>query len=215
MTELSNQISPKIFETAYLKDTQVPMDNVNLVFYPFNIGSLKIKSGKIIACDPIVMKDGIAFTQTFPIGEFPVQLSIAKIENDERVAFIRILFSNQQVSKWEVALLPEQEPIPLKGEEYYGYNVDGGTGLFIDEQTNKYFNENYNSNWENVFVQQMNKNYRNTWSYLFYEFEEQNFVSFSTGYGDGTYATFIGFDEKGNVCQLLTDFGFVNWRTKF
>jgi|GEM_PF-1178656 len=32
-----------------------------------------------------------------------------------------------------------------------------------------------------------------------------------TTYGDGCYATYIGFDKEGHPCQLLTDFGLVAW----
>ncbi len=31
-------------------------------------------------------------------------------------------------------------------------------------------------------------------------------ATFTTGYGDGCYATYIGFDKEGHACQLLTDF---------
>jgi hypothetical protein len=44
-----------------------------------------------------------------------------------------------------------------------------------------------------------------------YSFEGYNLATFSTGYGNGCYATFIGFDKKGNICQLLTDFGLIQW----
>ncbi|MFC3355486.1 DUF4241 domain-containing protein [Sphingobacterium zeae] len=33
-----------------------------------------------------------------------------------------------------------------------------------------------------------------------------------TGFGDGFYATYIGRDSAGKICQLLTDFDIVLWR---
>jgi hypothetical protein len=46
------------------------------------LANIKISSGKLIACDPIAMHDAIAYTQSFPRGQFPVQLAIAKINGD-------------------------------------------------------------------------------------------------------------------------------------
>ena len=60
----------------------------------------------------------------------------------------------------------------------------------------------------------MDNHYRHTWQYILYNFDGHSLASFSTGYGDGTYGTYVGYDEKGNVCRLLTDFGIVDWVTK-
>ena len=65
---------PEIFETAFFKGTHVKVDTVNLEFYSVGIGKINIESGKLIACDPIVMRDIKPFAQTFPIGQFPVQI---------------------------------------------------------------------------------------------------------------------------------------------
>jgi Protein of unknown function (DUF4241) len=29
---------------------------------------------------------------------------------------------------------------------------------------------------------------------------------FPSGYGDGTYPSYIGYDEYGKICRLVTDF---------
>lgn len=86
----------------------------------------------------------------FPIGEFPVQVAIAKQNGDERVAFSRILFSAAPVAKWEMARNAEQAPLPV-------------------------------------------------------------FDTLATGWGDGRYASYIGWDSSGRPCQLLTDFEMFDW----
>ncbi len=209
--EYNVHTTPEIYETAFFKNTVVKKDSINFKFYSVDIGNIQVESGKLIACDPIVMKDGIAFTQKFPIGQFPVQLAIAKRDSDERVAFSRILFSNDTVTMWEFALQPGQKQKPITGDDIYCYGVSAGTGLFIDEQANKIFQQKDFSVWEHVFVKDIEKNYRNTWSYVVHEFDGHNLTAFSTGYGDGCYATYIGFNSKGEVCRLLTDFGIVQW----
>jgi hypothetical protein len=209
--------NPEIFETAFFHGTVAQMDTFNIELYSVSIGKLSIESGKLIACDPIVMHDVKPFLQNFPIGEFPVQLSIAKIDNDERVAFARISFSDNPVTKWEFALHEGQKKIPIDSETFYGYGVDSGIGLFIDKDAKDAFDDLSNNDqniWVDVFSKEMAKNYRNTWQYILYKFDDHSLASFSTGYGDGTYATYVGYDEKGNVCRLLTDFEIVDWLGK-
>ncbi len=207
-------VFPEIFESSFLKGTEAKWNNFVQVFYPFDIGQINIASGKIIACDPINIHAGIAFAQEFPIGQFHVQLAIAKGGEDERVGFSRILFSDNEVVKWEFALPPGQEQISITGDICYAYGVDSGTGLFIDEEANKIFNQKDLEVWNEVFITSMEKYYRNTWSYILHEFDGYNLAAFSTGLGDGHYATYVGYDSQGNICRLLTEFGLIDWLEK-
>jgi len=161
-----------------------------------------------------VMHDARPFSQNFPVGQFPVQLSIAKIGTDERVAFSRILFSDSAVIKWGFALHDGQTQVPVDSGTFYGYGVDGGTGVFIDKAANDAFNTLNKKNdnlWTTVFIDEMDKHYRNTWQYVLYNYDKHNLAMFSTGFGDGTYGTYVGLDQSGNICRLLTDFGIVRW----
>jgi len=208
---------PSIFESAYFEHARTREDSTDIFFYAVSIGNLHIESGKIIACDPIVMQDAHPFVQRFPTGEFPVQLAIAKVDSDERVAFSRIYFSNHPVAKWEFALDKGKKQIPLAGDDFYGYGVDGGEGIFIDSAANADFTQLRNNDedlWEAVFAEEVVKNYRNTWQFVLYHFQGHNLACFSTGFGDGTYATYVGYDASGKICRLLTDFGLVTWWKK-
>lgn len=208
---------PAIFETAFFEGTTTTSDSIQLSFFAVDIGKLDIESGRMIACDPVMMHAATPFVQQFPIGRFPVQLAIAKVNTDERVAFSRILFSNEPVARWEFALLPGQKPAPLDDTSFYGYGVDAGLGLFIDEKSNTAFNAIANKDqtmWANAFITSPDQHYRVTWQYSLFNFNEHNLACFSTGWGDGHYGTYVGYDAKGNVCRLLTDFNLVNWWQK-
>jgi len=207
-TSLKGAAYPVVFEAAFYNDTKITQGDISYNFYKLDIDKIKIESGKIIACDPIVMHDVLPFTQIFPTGDFSVHLAMAKTNNDERVAFARLVFSDKNIFKWEFALQKGQEPIPLKDTSFYCYGVDAGTGIFIDSISNSVFNKKDHSVWENVFITKAEKN---GYKGYIHDFEGFNLATFSTGYGDGCYATYIGFDKQGNVCQLLTDFGLVRW----
>lgn len=208
---------PSIFETAFFNGTRAKANEYDILFFPVNIGELKVESGKIIAWDPIFMQTGNPFTETFPNGNFPVQLAIAKIQNDERVAFSRIFFSDKPVATWRYALHNGQKDLSIFDSTFYGYGVDGGIGMFIDSVAARRFTELAASDknlWDKVFVDEMGKHTRMTWEHLVYNFGTHNLATFSTGLGDGSYATYIGLDKDRNPCRLLTDFGFVSWWKK-
>jgi hypothetical protein len=65
---------------------------------------------------------------------------------------------------------------------------------------------------DGAVYKEMDKHYRNHWRYTIYKFGNHNLAAFSTGEGDGYYATYIGIDAKGETCRLLTDFGLFDWR---
>lgn len=198
---------PQIFEGSFAAGTKAAQFGTEITFDKIAAGNLKVSSGKIIATDPVTLSDAIAFNEEFPIGEFPVELAMANINanKDRRVAFARVKFSDKPISKWEFALLPGQTPIPLNSKEIYGYGVDAGLGLFVDQAAKNSLNTLLDKNWDNIFSEKFE-------DYLNYSFQNHNAVFFSTGYGDGFYATYIGRDSDGKICQLLTDFDIVLWR---
>lgn len=206
-TSFQGTTLPPVFEAAFIAGTKVLQGEMAYTFYKYDVGSIKIESGKIIAGDPIVMHDASPFTELFPIGRFPVHLALAKTKDDERVAFSRIVFSENPIVRWEYALKKGQRPISIKDTSIYCYGVDAGIGLFIDSVANYYFNQKKASDWEAVFIED-DKLIRRGYMH---EFEGHNLATFTTGYGDGCYATYIGFDKGGRACQLLTDFGLVAW----
>lgn len=205
---------PEIFETAFFEGTQVNVDTIHLQFYSVDIGKINIESGKIIACDPIIMRDMKPFVQAFPIGQFPVHLAIAKFHNDERVGFSRIYFSNKPVVKWEFALQKGQEQVLIFGDTFYSYSVDGGIGLFLDEKANIEFVKDDSQSVLDEIFKEMDKHTHVSWQFGLCKLNDHNLVAFSTGFGDGHYATYVGYDDNGQPCRLLTDFGMVDWWKK-
>jgi hypothetical protein len=157
---------------------------------------------------------GIPFTQVFPTGEFPVQLSVAKIKNEERIAFARINFNDAPVVRWAFALRKGDKDMAIGGEDRPGYSVDAGVGIFIDSAANKSLNRNDVTNMDTGIYLELEKNYRLAWRYAIFNFNNHNLATFSSGYGDGYYSSYIGFDANGKPCRLVTDFNVVEWNIK-
>jgi hypothetical protein len=203
--------SPKFLESAFSKDfTFTDYEKQQFDFYVHDMGKLAITEGKIIACDPYIYDADPAFAATFPIGEFPVQLAIAKVKDDERVAMARINFSAQQTPvKWEMAIIPGQDLFTLKKGEIFGYPVDAGTAAFMNEASAPLLAAVINEDYGAALADEMEASYKNTWSWLMKKLDDHTIAVFSSGWGDGFYASYIGTDANGNICRLVTDFGVI------
>ena len=208
------QALPALFETAFFTLSSFKQDTMTFYFAAIDIGDLNCETGRLIACDPIVMQDVRPFVQQFPVGRFPVQLSIATYKQEERVAFSRICFSGEQVARWEFALHSGQQQKSIFDSTFYSYGVDGGIGIFIDSLANNAFAMLQKEDvylWDRAFAGEMSKHDHLSWQYALYNFQGHNLATFSTGWGDGHYATYVGYDKNGKICRLLTDFGLFDW----
>ncbi|HLP12085.1 MAG TPA: DUF4241 domain-containing protein [Flavobacteriales bacterium] len=199
-------VYPGIFEGAFQKGTQVIQDAQTYSFYTQTIGKITIESGKLVACDPIVLQDVEPYVYDFPKGKFPVQLGLVNYQEYPRVSFARILFSQKPVVTWRLALHGGQEPLEVGSENIYCFGVDAASGIFADYQTCKTFMKFHEDEWEETFMG--NTDFRTG---FMREFDWGNFAIFSTGYGDGCYATYVGFDDQGEICRFLADFATVSW----
>lgn len=208
------QAEPALFETAFFNLSSYKQDTFTIYFAAVDIGEINSETGRLIVCDPIVMRDIKPFVQQFPIGRFRVQLSIANYKGKETVAFSRIYFSDQPVVKWEFALHSGQRQASIFGDTLYAYSVDGAAAIFIDERANQAFAALERTDdvlFERATRDEMNKHDHGSWQYGTYSFEGHNLVSFTTGVGDGRYGAYVGYDKDGKICRLLTDFGLFEW----
>jgi hypothetical protein len=206
---MTEPLVPKFLESAFNAGFNYSGEsNNNYRFYCWEMGDLQISDGKIVACDPFLYNHDLPFASTFPIGSFPVQLAIAQIDDDERVAFSRIKFSNEIPCRWTLAVCDGQDPAMLNEDDILGYPVDAGTGAFMDtaggSELHSFLTER-DDNYE-ILIDEMEKNYKHTWDWLLWTKNGASVAMFKSGWGDGVYATYIGFDQSGNICRLVTDF---------
>lgn len=181
-----------------------------LEFYVHDMGNINITDGKIIACDPMMYHEEPVFEQAFPTGTFPVQLSIAKIDTDERVAFARINFAPElEPVTWDIAVIPGQDASILADGEMFGYPVDTGSGAFMDAAAGQALGALMTGEGGDTLPDEMEVNYKDTWSYLLKEVDGHTIALFSAGWGDGVYPSYIGKDANGVICRLVTNFGLI------
>jgi hypothetical protein len=179
------------------------------------IATLVVTSGSVLAMDPIIPIADKPFTQRVPNGRHPVTVAIADFDGDERIAFARVQFSQAPAVAWKMALTDtDRDPEALGPGQFIGYGVDGGLGSFLDFETARLMGQRYQQEgpyfaFGDLIEEELEKNYRHTrnWAEIRpIEEREENLICFSSGFGDGAYPSFFGFDAGGSVCQLVTDF---------
>src|SRR5262245_60186409 len=175
------------------------------------IGILAVATGELIARDPFI-GGRRAFSRRCPKGRFPVQLLIVHSEGpDERIAAATLRFSTGIPDRWEMALLPGQDLAVLGPEEFFGYGVDSGTGSFMDAEAARQLDLRIaqDASYADTIIERMQETYKDTRSWALIDLDsdgEPDVALFSSGEGDGMYASYWGWSGRELAC-LVTDFG--------
>ena len=184
----------------------------------FEVGKIYLSSGKLVACDPVLTNDMKPFTTDFPKGEFQVLLH--KERESNCVAYGEIVFEKTEVLHWEMATTEGQTVKDLADEEVFGYPVESGMGCFMDLDSQNSLNE-----LEHKLFRRKGDDFMGIYEEFFHEhfFDEngaidqyaflkpdeeqpQNIFAFETGYGEGFYASYIGFDRNNKPVKIVTEF---------
>lgn len=159
-------------------------------------------SGHVCVADPITFGWAEQFPAlSLPIspGSYPVEVAVATFGTDERIAAARIVLRGTRLAtRWRPAVL---ERGPHAGE-IAGCVVDSGTVAFIDSTARKPQREDFFLDW----IDSGQRTYRPTWSWFCAVDVGHRLVGFSSGWGDGLYASYWGFDREGDVVELVADF---------
>jgi hypothetical protein len=180
------------------------------------LGELVVTSGHIVACDPLVMPDTPPLAETVPLGRYPVVLSVAELPSgDQRVACALLRLSDHLAVRWEMAVPQGKTLSSLKPGYIFGYGVDAGTGCFMDADTSRALEARpiqmgvgYVESDE--LLDTLNRTSVPTWSWANLIMDNAtgaNVIAFSTGWGDGFYPSYWGYDAASQRVALVTDFG--------
>lgn len=191
----------------------------NPLLETYEAGEIHISSGFIVASDPLISPDHSAFTQEFPIGNFPVH--IYKETESNCIAYSEIVFDKHKIAEnWKLALCANQNLKDLKDEEIYGYLVESGMGSFMDKDAQNALNQLEKELFKKKGDQFMGIYEEFFHSHFFdengaidqfsilkpYDNKKENIVAFETGYGEGFYATYIGYSKDNQVVKLISEF---------
>lgn len=190
----------------------------NPLIETFEAGKLHLSSGRLVACDPLITNGMPEFETIFPKGDFPVL--VHKERESNCVAYVEIVFSDAESSTWKLATRDGENVKELKGEEIFGYPVQSGMGSFMDFET-----QDSLSHLESKLFHRKGTDFMGIYEEFFHEHffdengaidqfaflkpdddKEGNIFAFETGYGEGFYASYIGFDKANNPTKIVTEF---------
>lgn len=191
------------FLTAFQKTQGLRANQKTTKLECQSAGDLIISSGSILACDPYYCADAMPFKERVSPGHYPVLLCIAHFQNgDQRVALAALRISKNIPVRWKNATRPGENEATKQG-----YCVDSGTGCFLDADVVPWVRER-TEEFEEFFDDQMT--FLPTWGWVNISpahANGANVVAFSSGWGDGGYPSFFGYDAAGQPACLITDFG--------
>lgn len=190
----------------------------NPLIETFEPGRIYLPTGKIVACDPLVSSEMPAFSQVFPAGDFPVL--VHKERESNCVAYTEIVFSDDEISEWKIATRDGEDVRELKAEEIFGFPVESGMGSYMDVESQECLNKlekrlfhrkgaDFMGIYEEFFHDHFFDENGAIDQFAFLKPEEEkpgNIFAFETGYGEGLYATYIGYTGNGAVAKLVTEY---------
>jgi hypothetical protein len=191
----------------------------NFSLRSLEVATLHLPSDTILATDPFWSDMTPPFSQKVAPGDYPVVLSLTRREQNESedVAAAKVVFSSNEVVRWELALADGEDLGQLEAGKTMGYMVDSSTASFSGPESAKVFMEKMypaaqgnqlNESYLNE-LSQASEAHANEGAWLSHQPDldsPNNIVMFASGYGKGSYGSYWGYDANGQVVCLITDF---------
>lgn len=190
----------------------------------FFAGNLQLPSGQIVSTDPLYRELGLPQSWTVTPGDYPVYLYIGL--DDEFggcVAYAELNFMDEIPVSWELSVISETLLTNDFVKKINGmFPVENGLGSFSDFETWKlynqeikdFYNKNKDGNYYNEVLDSHFKANSNTpkssrgedWINYAPTNSNANIIMFGSGWGDGLYPRYVGYDKNGKVVKLIVDF---------
>jgi hypothetical protein len=100
-----------------------------------------------------------------------------------------------------MALRPGQDPRLLGEEEFFGFGVDAGMGCFFDATAAEAMARIVDNTHDDVFTSVLGGQIAEVSDPA----SGANLIAFSSGWGDGSYPTWIGRTTDGEVACFIAD----------
>ena len=213
----------KIDLESYFNEKKIGIMEVDTL----DIGEVNLPTGEILTCDPLVeLGEAKTYIQKTPVGKFPVKICVVPSEDyGDRYACVKVEFSKNKPVVYELAVTGNEEEMDeAKEDEYYGFGVDTGMGCVADKKTQdeyvKYWKkleeeEGADNPYDDIFEELLEESFKKSpkyqrdcgdWANFIIPNSDLNIPVFASGWGDGYYPCYFGYDEKGELCGFYIHF---------
>lgn len=190
----------------------------------FLAGQLNLPTGQVVCTDPMYRELGLPQSWTIDKGQYSVYLYIGlKDDFAGRIVYAELVVKDEIPAYWEMSLIPEHLLVDSFERKMNGmYPVENGLSCFADFETYKIYDQEIKSFYQN---KKDGNFYADVLANLFKVNKETpkssrgedwinykpakangNIIMFGSGYGDGIYPRYVGYDINGNVVKFITDF---------
>ncbi|MDE6284971.1 MAG: DUF4241 domain-containing protein [Bacilli bacterium] len=212
------EIDCNVIEQQFVKDESH--------FY-LTVGEINCPTGRIAVSDPLCYLAWGDFSpvldKTIEKGIYPVEVAIFRNEMvGIRMCTARLKIKSTKAVRYECAKSTEESAV-AKGKDgaFSGFPVDAGMISFCDEQVakeyqdfiGKWHEENKDKNhYDDYFAEFFQKSAQ---EYPQYQREDGDFIEWenpktknkmvmiASGFGDGFYQAYWGYDNKDEICELI------------
>jgi Protein of unknown function (DUF4241) len=188
-------------------------DGITYVVEPFDLGHVVLPTGEIVGCDPLVLHT-TPFVDTVPPGRYTLRAWVAVLHKDgaewqRRITALQLVIVDELAIRWTMALLPNQDVATLDEDSYFGYGVDAGTGTLADRIAIEALQDWDYDRIDEVFIpaQIPTDPIEAVVSAVVDEQTGANVYVVGSGWGDGSYPTYVGWTADGAIATFVTHFG--------
>lgn len=173
-------------------------------------GKLKLSTGRIIATDPILMYDDECYSEHVKPGTYAVSIYVGKTGNRKKQSVAaEVRFNDNEPIKWEMALFKGESVKGFAHDEFIGYEVENGLGCFMDESVMEILDvmdEKELDEYEKSIRDAVRNSECSCAELLIDKKRGCNIVIFASGWNEGTFPSYYGFDKNNKLARLVTDF---------
>ena len=217
----------------FLSEREMSAETVHKTFssedtHLYVFENVKFPSGNVIIADPLAVlpdQENTAYLdETLAPGEYPLILAAAEMPHDgKRIAAMKL-----QVTEHEAVSYQPAETWSMKNgiryEDLPGFAVEAGLACitdekaaeaywrFLDEWEENHAGENiYNNYFAELFAQSYEEHpevQREGGDFIRWTIpdSEEEMIMFASGYGDGFYNTYCGYDSDGKLSEIVSIF---------
>ncbi|WP_314403774.1 DUF4241 domain-containing protein [uncultured Granulicatella sp.] len=195
--------------------------------FVLEMGEIIFPTGELLVRDPLVWLSRAEkpYLTKVPRGKYSIETLVAEIEEEHyRYVLTRVKFNENKPVIYYEALKGDENLEGVDNESIFGFMVDAGLATIVDVETRdkycdfveKWYKENTEKNIYNDFFAKEFK--ENAMKNPKFQREDGDWINFKipntdlsipmiqSGFGDGLYPVYFGYDEKGNLCDIVLEY---------
>ena len=224
--EVKNFLTSPVNYAECFKMTEIQGKKIHLL----DMGEVNFPSGEILVRDPLVWlrKEEKPYLQSVPSGKYKIETLVVELDVDYfRYVMSRVKFTEEEPVIYYEALQGDENLSDVNEDSIFGFLVDAGLATIVDVETR----DAYCQFVENWYKENPDKNiYDDYFADIFkqsalekplYQRADGDWINFTipntdlsvpmiqSGFGDGQYPVYFGYDKNHNVCDIVMEYIFV------